>query len=306
MTELFPDRSEITNWVVRWVSERRERFRNYGIAGALMVFAIGLAWSLHETPNLGDKFRLGPVLLLLAIGAPTSTVLNAVEMYAVSRIAGGPMTWRTSFELTIFSSAANMLPLPGGGIAKLAAMKAHGVGYGIGSAMILLTFAIWGGLAFLYSGAAFILLGEARLGGLFALCGSVLLAACGIGFARFAKWKLVLVIAAMRIVSFPLEAFRYLLALLAVGASISFLQSSIYVVATVIGSAVVFVPSGLGISEAVAALLSTFIGVSAGVGFVAATLGRIVRLAGLAFITLVALALRGGTRLRLENHSGSV
>ena len=43
------------------------------------------------------------------------------------------MRWRTCFEVTIYTSAANMLPLPGGAMAKLAAMKSHGVNYRTGS-----------------------------------------------------------------------------------------------------------------------------------------------------------------------------
>src|SRR5919112_1252295 len=96
-----------------WISERRDRLRKWGLMLALLVFAGGLIWSVQSIP-------------------------------------GGPMSWRTSFELTVYTSAANMLPLPGGAIAKLAAMKVHGVGIGRGSAMILLSSAIWGGLAFLY------------------------------------------------------------------------------------------------------------------------------------------------------------
>ena len=295
-----------------WITERRDRLRRYGLAIALLVFAVGLIWSIQSVPDLGDRLRFAPLLLLLLIGAPVGTVLNSVEMYAISRIAGGPMTWRTSFELTVYTSAANMLPLPGGALAKLAAMKVHGVGYGRGSAMILLSSAIWGGLAFLYSGGALLWLGHDWLAGLFALTGLALLAVCGFGFARFAKWRLVGIVALMRIISFPLEALRYMLALIAVGASVGFVQSSIFVVASFIGSAVVFAPSGLGIGESAAALLSGLIGISAALGFVAAAIGRVVRLTGLSLIVGALMLVNGRSRMRERRiaaaaigHSGS-
>lgn len=284
--------------LVGWITDRREQFRKYGLALALLLFVGGLIWSLKSVPDLDEQIRFAPLLLLLVIGAPIGTVLNSVEMYAISRIAGGPMSWRTSFELTVYTSAANMLPLPGGALAKLAAMKVHGVGYGRGTAMILLSSAIWGGLAFLYSGAALLWLGHADIATGFALAGFLLLALCGFGFARFAHWRLVGLVALMRLISFPVEAFRYMLALIAVGASVGFVQSSIFVVASFIASAVVFAPSGLGVGESAAALLSSLIGISAALGFVAAALGRVVRLAGLSLIVGALLLVNGKSRLR--------
>ena len=295
-----------------WITARRDHLRGYGLALALLVFAGGLVWSVNSVPDLGDRIRFAPLLLLLVIGAPVGTLLNSVEMYAISRIAGGPMTWRTSFEITVYTSAANMLPLPGGAIAKLAAMKVHGVGIARGSTMIVLSAAIWGGLAFLYSGGALLWLGHGRVAAAFALAGLGLLLLGGFGFARFGKWRLVGVIALMRIVSFPLEAFRYMLALIAVGASVGFVQSSIFVVASFIASLVVFAPSGLGVGESTAALLSSLIGISAALGFVAAALGRVVRLTGLSLIVGALLLFRRSTdapRPRVPvlaaGHSGS-
>ncbi|WP_129792611.1 lysylphosphatidylglycerol synthase domain-containing protein [Sphingosinicella sp. CPCC 101087] len=276
-----------------WIARRRDRLRKWGLALAFLVFASGLAWSLQSIPDLGARVRLAPLLLLLVIGAPIGTLLNSVEMYAISRIAGGPMTWRTSFELTVYTSAANMLPMPGGALAKLAAMKVHGVGYGRGSAMILLSSAVWGGLAFLYSGGALFWLGQERIASVFATLGLALLALGGFGFAHFAKPRLVAVVALMRIISFPLEAFRYMLALTAVGASVGFLQASIFVIASFISSAVVFAPSGLGVGESAAALLSSLIGIGAALGFIAATLGRVVRLFGLSLIVGALLLING-------------
>jgi hypothetical protein len=234
-----------------------------------------------------------PFVGLVILGAPVSIVLSAIEMHAVSRIAGGPMSWRTCFEVTVYSSAANMLPLPGGAMAKLAAMKSHGVNYRTGSAMVVLSFAVWGSLAFLYSSTALVLLHKGEIALVFAVCSITLLGLCWVGYSRFRKWRLVGVLALTRLVSFPFESLRYLLAFLTVGASISFLQSAIYVVASFIGSAIVFAPTGLGVTEGAAAVLSTIVGASAASGFIAATVGRIARLVGLSVLAGGLLLSRG-------------
>jgi hypothetical protein len=291
-----------------WVIRRREHIRKYGLAAALLIFTLGLVWALRAMPHLMSRLSLGHFLLLLVVGAPIGTTLSSIELYAVSRIAGGPMTWRTSFDVTVYGSAANLLPVPGAALARLAAMKAHGVGYGVGSAMIVLSFAIWGGLAFLYSAAGLLMLGKSSLAAAFAVCGLALLALSALGYARFRNWKLVAVLALSRIISFPLEAFRYLLALLTIGVSVSYLQSSIYVVASFIGSAVIFAPTGLGVSEAAASFLSTLVGVSAAAGFMAATVGRVARLTGLAGVaaTLFLLGRKPPGEVPSPGYSGSV
>ncbi|RHW18375.1 hypothetical protein D1610_07915 [Sphingomonas gilva] len=280
----------------RWISERRDRLRKYGLALALLMFIGGLAWAMSRLPDLPSRLRYEPLLALLVIGAPVGALLNSVELHALSRIGGGRMAWRTAFEVTVYTNAANMLPLPGGALAKMAAMKLHGVGYRAGSAMIVLSYAVWGGLAFLYSAGALMWLGQGRLAALFATLGAALLLICGAGFARFAHWRMVGIVALMRLVSLPLEALRYVLAMMAVGTAIGFGQSSVFVVASFVGSAAMIAPSGLGVGETVVALLSPAVAVPAAVGFVGAAIGRVVWMTGLALtagLLLLARARRG-------------
>jgi hypothetical protein len=215
------------------------------------------------------------------------------------------MPWRTSLELTIYTSAANMLPLPGGVVTKLAGMKAHGVSYKAASVVLLLSFIIWGGLAFLYAAAALLALGLAEMALIFAAFGVVLCVIAVLAFARFKQWGWVAMVAAMRIASLILETIRYVLALGLVGAAVTYLQASTFVVGSFVGSAVVIAPHGLGVAEAATALLSSFIGLSAGIGFMAAAVTRIARLAGLALIA-AAVLVAGRQPASTDNQSGSV
>jgi uncharacterized membrane protein YbhN (UPF0104 family) len=49
----------------------------------------------------------------------------------------------------------------------------------------------------------------------------------------------------------------------------NFFQAATFVVASLVGAAVVVAPQGLGVIEATTALLSSLIGLSAGIGFLA-------------------------------------
>jgi hypothetical protein len=282
--------------VLAWVSERRDRWRRYGLIGALALFTAGLAWATSSIGDLSSRLEPAPLLLLLAIGAPVGMLLNSVELWAISRIAGGPIGWRASLEVTVYGSASNMLPLPGAALTKVVAMKAQGIGYGKGSAMILLSYAIWGGLAFLYSGGALWLLGQGAAAAGFVALGCVLLLGGWLGFARFGTWRLIGVVALMRLISFPLEALRYMLALAALSASVAFIQASVFVVASFLGSAVMLAPSGLGIGETMVALLSPIVEIDPALGFTAAAAGRAVWMAGLILCAGALLLTAGGGR----------
>ena len=214
------------------------------------------------------------------------------------------MTWRTSLELTVYTSAANMLPLPGGAITKLAGMKAHGIGYGTASIVVVLSFVAWGGFTFFLSGIALFALGRSLIAGLFCLLGLVLFTACSIGFARFQKWHWVTLIFGLRAVYFGVEVLRYFLAFATIGVQLSLLKCSTFVVASVVGAAVVIAPHGLGVIEATAAMVATLVGVGAGVAFIAAAVQRVVRQIGLALITAVLIPLFG-TKKAGEHQSGS-
>jgi hypothetical protein len=271
-----------------------------------LFFVAGLVWAAQNAPELASTVSFAPLLLLLLLSAPAGTILNAIELHSLSRIAGGAMTWRTAVELTLYTSAANMLPIPGGAVTKIAGMRSHGIGYGAASAMVLLSFGVWGALAFLYSGTALLLLGANAVAIACLGFGAVLLGASAIGFAKFKNWPLVGVVAATRLASFVLEAIRYMLALAAFGIAVGFTQSSALVVASFVGAAVVIAPQGLGVSEAVAALLATFVGLSAAAGFIASAVGRVARLVGLAIMAGgLLLAQRAGAALPRTLHSGS-
>jgi len=273
-----------------WASPRREGLRKWGLAGALAVFVAGLAWAIRATPDLKLSLSIWPLVLLLFLSAPLGTLLNTAELFILSRIAGGPMSWRTSAELTVYTSAANMLPLPGGVVTKLAGMKAHGVSYRTASTVIVLSFLAWAGFTFLLSGWALLLLAQPAIGALFGLIGMVLLVACGFGYARYRDWPRVAFVALLRIVYFAVEVLRYMAAFAAIGIWLNWMQCATFVVASVVGAAVVIAPQGLGVSEASAALLATLVGVGAGMAFIAAALQRVVRLVGLSLITAAFIA----------------
>ena len=97
-----------------------------GLAIALTLFLGGLLLAIDNVPDAAERLRPAMFLLLVLVGVPASIVLNAAEFRIGTQVVGTAIRWRSAFETTILASAANILPLPGGALVRLAAMKAVG------------------------------------------------------------------------------------------------------------------------------------------------------------------------------------
>lgn len=153
---------------------------------------------------------------------------------------------------------------------------------------------IWLGVALAVAGAALALLGNTVLGLSFIGIGVVVAAIATAMVANTSRnWTLGFLIALMKVLFVTLDALRIYLCLRGLGVEASYLQASAFVIAGVVGSAVSIVPAGLGVREAVSAGLAPVVGLAASVGFLAASLNRLLGM-------LVLLPLAAGLALRLR------
>jgi uncharacterized membrane protein YbhN (UPF0104 family) len=282
---------------VQWLALHRERLRSAGLAASVVLFAAGLFLALRSTPGLAERLAAGPLAVLFLVGVPLQQGLNAAEFRLLTRLGGGSVGWPAAFEVAVYTSAANLLPLPGGVITRIAAMRGLGIGVGRGSLVTLIGLGLWGGVAFVFSGAWLLLGGERGAGALFLVVGGALLGPALAGClrmscdARLMAWLLLL-----RLGSIALEALRMALAIRALGEAIAFEEASIFAVASFLGTVVSIAPAGLGVREVVVAGLSPFVGIDPAVGFLAATVNRAVGMAGLAVTASVLLRIQGRRR----------
>jgi hypothetical protein len=220
-------------------------------------------------------------MLLLAIAGPGSLLLMTAEFYLMTRIGGNPATWRTSLEVTVYTVAANLLPLPGGVIARVTAMKAHGTSVGRSSLVVLLFIGIWGGLSFCWSGVALVFVDYVRLGAAATALGLALLCASGLVVAHLrASRTLCLAVVVTRLAMLTLEVLRMMIAVRVLGSSIDFSGASVFVISTFLGIAIMIVPGGLGVREGVVALLSPLVSLDSAIGFLAVAVDRLARMIG--------------------------
>lgn len=259
---------------------------------AAIGFAAGVYLSIRAKPDLIEDLNYRPLLLLALIAVPVTVMLNAEEFRLSGRLVGRDFSRLSALEVTIVASVANMLPIPGGTMVRIAALKSQGASLKDGTMATLLVSFLWVALAFLYSGLWLMVPGTGAsrmLGGAFCLFGGMVLVATVVVALRLPGSRdTILHLTVIKFGLVLIDSTRIYLCLLILGVDGSFIQASVLSVSSVVGAAVSIVPAGLGIREAVAALLAPWIALDAASGYLSTSLNRIV---GLAVLTPISVYL---------------
>ncbi len=261
---------------------------------AVILFAGGIILSIRHQPDIFSDLDWRPIALLVAFCVPLAIFLNALEFELSARLIKRRVSIGRALEITLIGSAANMLPLPGAALTRVLGLKAAGAGYKEGAAVTGLIALVWLGVALAVSGAAITLLDNVALGPVLVGIGALVTVFAVTTLGRISRnWPLSFLTAIVKVAFVALDALRIYLCLLGLGIDADYLQASAFVIAGVVGSAVSVVPAGLGIREAVSAALAPVVGLVASVGFLAASLNRL-----LGMLILLPLALGLAIRLR--------
>lgn len=258
-----------------------------GLATVFLIVGLVYSYSLH--PQVLQNLQWQPIALLAAIGVPLTLGLNTVEFRVLARLNLVQMPMLKALEVTVIGSAANMLPLPGSTIVRVAALKAAGSPLIRGTSSTVLVGVIWIAVAFGYAGTWMLGVGTGFVAtafiaiGVLVLIGSVIWWRKLDGSFRLFAWMFI-----TRLLLVFTDSAKMYLCFASLGVHASFAQVSGLAVAGVLGSAVSIVPAGLGIREGVAAAISPIVGLGAALGFMASFINRLI---GLSVIVPVAAIL---------------
>ena len=262
------------------------RLRHIAFIIAFAIFAAGLAACFISAPDIFTQIDLRPFLVVLCLGVPLTLLLNAIELILTGRLIDKKIDFAFAFKMTLFGTAANMLPLPGGAVVRIAALKTRGAQLGEGTRVTFAVGIIWLGVSLIYSG--YWMTGFSYiLGVLTALAGlAAMLLGSMLGLKQHKKRAVILQIILLKVFATILVTLRLIFCLWALGSLVSFSVAGTMTAANVIGSAVMIVPAGIGINEGMTALLAQIAGISAAIGFMAALINRLAGLLALCPITL--------------------
>ena len=247
---------------------------------AALGFAIGIVLSVRAQPQVFNNLQWLPILWLVVVAIPVTLALNAREFVLSARLIGRHIGFRSALETTIIGGVANMLPLPGGVMVRVAALKVAGASFKHGTSTILFVALVWFGIAFAYAGAWMMALGAAFAGAAFLAGGIVILLISFAATMRLLKeWRVTMHLTVTKVGLVLIDAARIYLCLWSLSSSASFGQASVLTASSVVGTAISIVPAGIGIREGVAALMGPLVGLAASSAFLATSLNRVLGLA---------------------------
>jgi uncharacterized membrane protein YbhN (UPF0104 family) len=281
------------------------RVRRFALLVAAVMLLSGMALSIAARPSLLKDLAPLPWLFLLAC-VPLTIGGNAAQFRATAWLIGVHVSWRRATVISVLSTAANMLPLPGGSIVRIAALKTASNSYVNTAGATMLTAGNWLGvsmtiaaIALAYKGntsAALVLLSA---GICIIAIAAALLGALGTVTvtARFAG------LCGVQIATTAIGALRLVLCFLALDEVVSFADSLVLSLSAVFAAFIGVAPGGIGVVEGIAAAIASMIGVSAAATFVAATINRIASLLVIAPLAL-SLARRNSDFIGSSSNGG--
>ncbi len=252
---------------------------------ALCVFGIGVYLSHNEIDLSLSDLRFKWIVIALLIAFPLSSVLNSYRFILLGRYAGITYGFGKSLIISIYSSAANLLPIPGGMAIRAVNLKSEDNTYkdavfvtgasALLAAIINLTIVASVLVVFYYTYASLLLF----------LISSV----CCCIFCFQVKKRIfcssIRALIFVEIASVFLDAINILLCFYSISAFLPIYDYLILTVSSLAGSAVSIVPAGLGIKEGVGALLAPLFNISPAIAFVALALNRLIFVVYLAIIS---------------------
>lgn len=274
---------ETRPWAMAWI---------YGFTVALFLGGIFLA--VWHQPDLVHHINWWPFAVVTVVGVPISLLLNASRFHISCSVIGLRRSFSSSLRVTIASTAANLLPVPGGVAVRLGALKERTSGYSQAISITVATSVLWvfsvltvGGIALLWQavhwGAAALVIGLAGIA-----VAAVLITYAGGGLRHI---TLLLPLQALML---AVESTRIWLCLEAMGVDALWSSAAFLTVASVAGSLAGIAPGGFGIREVLAALLAPVVSLEPEAALLGTAINRLAGMAGLAaLLTLDALVRTG-------------
>ena len=268
--------------------------RGIALVVAAVVFVGGVVVSLDALDLRIADVVWWPLVVVLVLGTPATIAVNAAELRAMGACLEPVRTigWIRAVRVVVLATAANLLPLPGGAMVRIHALRdpGRGPGAGVGAATSITAVAalLWVGTAVLIAGLAGVAAAP-LVGTLGVLAGAAAvvvslaaLRAIAGGWRPRASARLVAVEVATTLV----HAARLYLVLVALDVAVVPTQVLVLGAASPVAAAAGVFPAGLGLAELLSALLAPLAALAAAAGLTATALARVIGLLGTGLLAL--------------------
>ncbi len=255
---------------------------------ASVIFFGGIIISHHENPLKSSNINSSYILIIVALIMPIVTLINSSRYFLTARLVDAKHSYRNAFEISVFSTIANLLPIPGGFFVKATNLKAENNTY-LGSAAATFYASMLSALTTLT--IATITYNEFKPSDAMLIASSIMSATLFLYLVFLSKtYQLTTAVRliCIEILSTIVDAIRILLCISIFSAVANMQQGLIMTAASVTGSAVSLIPAGLGVKEVVGAVIAENISLSGEVGFMALAANRVI---GLSYFLILSLCI---------------
>ncbi len=253
----------------------------------IMLVAISrFPWDTIDDPR--------PNWLVAAVAlAPLTLWLNAEEFRLQGRLVEARIGSAEAWRVTVLGSAANLAPIPGSALVRLAALTSATSTVRAGSSTIAIGLS-WLGWSGVLAGLGLITVGATAGGALCLGLGAGAVSASTVVIHRFGSGTLELAsrLSAIEIGSVLVGALRLLAVGRGIGLDIDSGQAAALVIGGALATASGIVPAGLGVRELLTEALGRLSGLEPAAGVLIAGFDRIVGLAVLALAAVVVVSRR--------------
>lgn len=261
---------------------------------ATSVFIVGGLWAVWSLNiGLGD-IRWGPIVLSAVLGVPLTAVANTWEYSLSGRILEHRIKFGDAWRVTMVSTAANLLPIPGAVMVRVQALRQIGSAYGGAASSTAIVGLAWIAVSALLAAGWLLAAGELGLSSIFAVAG---VATGALGYALLhravrpsgRRAALLSALIGIEIFGVSANALRLILLFYGLGIDATFSQAFVLSVSSSLSSAAGILPGGFGLREVIAALLAPVVGLPPSAGFVIVALNRVVGVIAHAPLTIPVL-----------------
>lgn len=257
------------------------------LVAAVAVFIGFTVLAVRALPKFDKPIRWELLIIAALVIVPLTVGLNALEFRLMAHFANHHPPPLEIVQITVLGSAANLLPVPGAVMVRLANLRKAGVRVTRGLNLTAIIGLAWlgaagvlGGVVQIWSHLAFALVALATGLALLTIATVMLARALEPGTRVAGAVELL----AIETTFILLQSFRLFLIGAALRFNVSYAQTTTLVIATVAAAAIGFLPSGLGAREGIAAVLAPIVGLPAAVGLVITAVDRLISLAVLSVL----------------------
>jgi glycosyltransferase involved in cell wall biosynthesis len=247
---------------------------------AAVGFVVGLVVALSSTELEFWELRWPALAAAILVGVPGMAIANAAEYNVAAAIEGKAVGLAAAMRIAVLSTAANLLPLPGGPIVRAKALADEGVRGTDAALVTILMGAAWLATSLVVAG----LVGGLEFSAAVLVSGIGLSIGIGVALALRSKIpssdrrRLIAAVGMVELAATGATALRMWLVAQALGFDIG-MGAFVLGLSPVLGAIVFFIPAGLGVREMVASLAAPAVGLDPAAGFLIASVDRLVGMA---------------------------